>query len=224
MARSRTVLALAAFTILILSACSRVDPIKPYRDLQSQLSGEANQITKAVPTEPTDIYQIIVRSGTRRVELLRSTTGTWSPGEGATQTSADLMAEDESVLLPLMAYRRMAVDATDPGFGFATTDLRATLVTYTNRTWELRLGDTTPTGAGDYLQVGGDPNVYAVVPQVKAALESLLTGTPVEAPTDPRVQSVLNGEATTKDPEEVTNPWLRQVEEFEAGPSTSASP
>lgn len=223
MARSRTVFALVVLTILNLSACSPIDRVKPYRDLQSQLSGEANQITKAVPAEPTDIYQIIVTSGARRMELLRSTAGTWSPGEGATQTSADLMTQDESVLLPLLAYRRMAVDATDPGFGFATTDLRATLVTYTNRTWELRLGDTTPTGAGDYLQIGGDPNVYAVVPQVRAALESLLTGTLVEAPIDPRVKSILNGEATTKDPEGVTNPWLKQVEEFEAGPPTSAS-
>ncbi len=222
MDRSRTVLVVVSVAIGV-SACSRVDPVKPYRDLQSQLSGEANQITKAVPAEPTDIYQIIVTSGARRVELLRSTAGTWSAGEGATQTSADLMTQHESVLLPLLAYRRMAVDATDPGFGFATTDLRATLVSYANRTWELRLGDATPTGAGVYLQVGGDANVYAVVPQVKAALESLLAGTLVEAPIDPRVQSVLNGEAATKDPEGVTNPWLTQVEEFEAGPPTSAS-
>jgi hypothetical protein len=213
---------LALVGVAGVAGCSRLDPIKPYRQLQAQTTPDANRIYQVVAAQPDDVYQLLVTSGGQRVELLHSPGGVWNPGQGATDETAALMQGSEPALLPLLAYRRLAVDASDPAFGLVGTSLKLTVQTQTAHQWQVKIGGPSPTGAGYYAQVDGDPSVYAVVPSVVNDLRSLLAGTKIEAPLDPSVQQVLNSETSTRDPEEVTNPWLAQVNQFEGGPPTSA--
>jgi hypothetical protein len=132
------------------------------------------------------------------------------------------MQESEPALLPLLAYRRLAVDASDPAFGLIGASLALIVQTQTAQQWQVKFGGPSPTGAGYYAQVDGDPSVYAVVPSVVNDLRSILAGKKIEPPPDPSVQQVLNSETQTHDPEEVTNPWLAQVNQVDGAPPTSA--
>ena len=66
----------------------------------------------------------------------------------------------------------------------------------------------------------GDPHVYVVVDQVFDEVRSLVAGTEITRPDDPRVAKVLADDAKSEDPEEVTNPWLGQV--LEGSPGSAA--
>jgi hypothetical protein len=213
---------LALVGVAGLAGCSRLDPIKPYRQLQAQTRPDANRIYQVVAAQPDDVYQFLVTSGGQRVELLHSPGGVWNPGQGATEETAALMQESEPALLPLLAYRRLAVDASDPAFGLIGASLTFTVQTQTAQQWQVKIGGPSPTGAGYYAQVHGDPSVYTVVPSVVNDLRSILAGKKLEGPLDPSVQQVLNSETETHDPEEVTNPWLAQVKQVDGEPSTAA--
>ena len=94
---------------------------------------------------------------------------------------------------------------------FAGSDLAFSVETHTAQRMTIRFGGPNPTGGGYYVRRDGDPHVYIVVNQVFDEIRSLLAGTEITRPDDPRVEKVLADDARNEDPEEVTNPWLGQV-------------
>jgi hypothetical protein len=95
-----------------------------------------------------------------------------------------------------------------------------TVETHTAQRLTIRFGGPSPTGGGYYVRRDGDPAVYVVAQQVFDDVRSLLTGTEVVRPDDPRVEKALAESIQNEDPEEVTNPWLGQILE---GGSPSAA-
>lgn len=204
-------LATVALVAAAAAACSDVDHVAEYRALQGQVAEEATRTWAVVPAAPAGVERVVVEGGGRRVEVRRSADGLWAPGEGATATSASLMSEAQAQLLPLSAYRRLAVDAAQPDFGLTGEGTTLTVDAAGGGHWRVRLGALTPTGGGHYAQREGDAFVYTVAPRVVDLAASLLAGTVVERPADPRLQQIREFEDRTVDPEEVTNPWLAQA-------------
>jgi hypothetical protein len=122
------------------------------------------------------------------------------------------MSAADAHLIPMPAYRRLDVDpSTDPGFGFNGSSVAFTVETHTAQRFTIRFGGPNPTGGGYYVRRDDDPHVYVVVNQVFDEVRSLVAGTEIVRPDDPRVEKVLADNARNEDPEEVTNPWLGQV-------------
>jgi hypothetical protein len=164
-----------------------------------------------VPAEPPDVHRVVVEGEGRRVELLHPPGGVWTAGAGAADATGTLMEAAQGRMLPMLSYRRLKVDASDPQFGLDSAGLTVTVETQTTEKWSLRVGGPNPTGAGHYVKRDGDQHLYIVVNQVVDDLRSLLAGVPVERALDPRIAKVFEGQNAQQDPEEVTNPWLGQI-------------
>lgn len=203
-------------------ACSPVDAVKPYRELAAEVEQAAVSTWPMFPVALDDVYRVLASGGGREVEVQRTGAGLWEPGRGAAPEVASLMAGSDDHLIPMPAYRRLAVDPdADPGFGFAASDLTFTVETHTAQRFTIRFGGPNPTGGGYYVRRDADPHVYVVADQVFDEIRSLLAGTEIVSPDDPRVEKALADSAKNEDPEEVTNPWLGQILDTPAG---SASP
>lgn len=196
--------------LAVAAGCSPVDAVKPYRELAQRTKG-AMATWPMFPVELDDVYRVMVSGGGKSVEVQRTGGGLWEPGTGAAPAAGALMSAAETHLVPMPAYRRLDVDPSDPGFGFGGADLSFTVETRTAQRTTIRFGGPNPTGGGYYVQRDGDPAVYVVVDQVFDEVRSILAGTEVVRPEDPRVEKVLADSARNEDPEEVTNPWLGQV-------------
>ncbi|HVW32641.1 MAG TPA: DUF4340 domain-containing protein [Acidimicrobiia bacterium] len=193
-------------------ACSPVDAAKPYRQLAARVDAQATSTWPMFPVALDDVYRVIASEGGKTVEVQRTGGGLWEPGTGAAAVAGSLMSGAEQHLIPMPAYRRLDVDpASDPGFGFAGASLTFTVETQTAQRSTIHFGGETPTHGGYYVRRDGDPHVYVVVDQVYDEIRSLVAGTVITRPDDPRVEKVLADDARTEDPEEVTNPWLGQV-------------
>jgi Domain of unknown function (DUF4340) len=198
--------------ITVVAGCSPVDAVKPYRELAARRSAEATTTWPMVPVGLDDVYRVIASGGGKEVEVQRTGGGLWEPGKGAAPVAGTLMSAAQAHLIPMPAYRRLDVDpAADPGFGFAGSDVALTVETQTAQRITIRFGGPNPTGGGFYARRDDDPHVYVVVDQVVDEVRSLLAGTEIVRPEDPRVAKVLADDARNEDPEEVTNPWLGQV-------------
>ena len=198
-------------TLGVGAACSPVDAVKPYRELAAERSPEATQTWPMFPPELDDVYRVVASGGGKTVEVQRTGGGLWEPGTGAAPAAGALMSAAETHLVPMHAYRRLDVDASDPGFGFIGADLAFTVETHTAQRTTIRFGGPNPTGGGYYVRRDGDPAVYVVVDQVFDEVRSILAGAEIVRPDDPRVEKVLADSVRNEDPEEVTNPWLGQV-------------
>ncbi len=194
------------------AGCSPVDSVKPYKELAAQRGADATATWPMFPVIPDDVYRVVASAGGKAVEVQRTGGGLWEPGTGAAPVAGSLMSAAETHLIPMPAYRRLDVDpSADPGFGFGGTDLAFTVETRTAQRTTIRFGGPNPTGGGYYVRRDGDPHVYVVVNQVFDEIRSLVAGTEIVRPDDPRVAKVLADDARNEDPEEVTNPWLGQV-------------
>jgi hypothetical protein len=213
---------IAAGVLVVGGACSPVDAVKPYRDLAARVDQTATTTWPMFPVTLDDVYRVIATAGSREVEVQRTGGGLWEPGKGAAIVAGALMSASEDHLIPMPAYRRLEVDpGADAGFGFATPpggapgtpspDLSFTVETHTAQRFTIHFGGPNPTGGGYYVRRDGDPRVYVVVDQVYDEVRSLVAGTEITRPDDPRVEKVLADNAKSEDPEEVTNPWLAQV-------------
>lgn len=200
-----------AGVVVVAGACSPVDAVKPYRELAAQRSKDATSTWPMFPVELDDVYRVVASGGGKDVEVQRTGGGLWEPGTGAAPAAGALMSAAETHLIPMHAYRRLDVDAADPGYGFAGADLALTVETRTAQRTTIRFGGPNPTGGGYYVRRDGDPAVYVVVGQVFDEVRSILAGTEIVRPEDPRVEKALTDSARNEDPEEVTNPWLGQV-------------
>jgi hypothetical protein len=192
-------------------ACSPVDAVKPYRELAAERSKEATSTWSMFPVEIDDVFRVVASGGGRAVEVQRTGGGLWEPGTGAAPAAGALMSAAETHVIPMHAYRRLDVDPSDPGFGFAGADLTLSVETHTARRMTIRFGGPNPTGGGYYVRRDDDPAVYVVVDQVLDEVRSILAGKEIVRAEDPRVEKVLADNASNEDPEEVTNPWLGQV-------------
>jgi hypothetical protein len=203
---------IAAVALILGGACSPVDAVKPYRELAAERSRDATTTWPMFPVELDDVYRVVASSAGREVEVQRTGGGLWESGNGAAPEAGSLMSAAERHLIPMPAYRRLEVDpAADPGFGFGGPDVAFTVETHTAQRITIRFGGPNPTGGGYYVRRDGDQHVYVVVDQVFDEVRSLVAGTEIARPADPRVEKVLADNARNEDPEEVTNPWLGQV-------------
>lgn len=194
------------------AACSPVDNVKAYRQLAARVDKTATTTWPMFPVAVDDVYRVIASAGGKTVEIQRTGGGLWEAGTGAAPAAGSLMSAADQHLIPMPAYRQLDVDpASDPGFGFAGSDVTLTVETQTAQRTTIHFGGPNPTGGGYYVRRDGDPHVYVVVDQVYDEVRSLVAGTEITRPDDPRVAKVLADDAKTEDPEEVTNPWLGQV-------------
>jgi len=194
------------------AGCSPVDTAKPYRELAAKVDKTAVSTWPMFPVVLDDVYRVVASAGGKTVEVQRTGGGLWEPGAGAAPAAGSIMSAADQHLIPMPAYRRLDVDpATDPGFGFAASDVALTVETQTAQRFTIHFGGPNPTGGGYYVRRDGDPFVYVVVDQVFDEVRSLVAGTEIVRPDDPRVEKVLADDAKSEDPEEVTNPWLGQV-------------
>ena len=193
------------------AACSPVDNVKAYRQLAARVDKTATTTWPMFPVALDDVYRAIASEGNKTVEVQRTGGGLWEPGTGAAPEAGSIMSGAEQHLIPMPAYRQLDDPGSDPGFGFATSDISFTIETQTAQRTTIHFGGPNPTGGGYYVRRDGDPHVYVVVDQVYDEVRSLVAGTVITRPEDPRVQKVLADDAKTEDPEEVTNPWLGQV-------------
>lgn len=204
--------------VIVAGACSPVDAVKPYRELAAQRGEEATATWPMFPVALDDVYRVLASGGGAPVEVQRTAAGLWQPGSGASPMAGTLMASVADHLIPMPAYRRLAVDpATDPGFGFGGSGLAFTVETHTAQRFTIRFGGPNPTGGGYYVRRDGDAHVYVVADQVFDEIRSLVAGTEITSPEDPRVERALADSARHEDPEEVTNPWLGQILDHSAG-------
>jgi hypothetical protein len=192
--------------IALGSACSPVDAVKPYRELAARVDTSATSTWPMFPVALDDVYRVLASGGGREVEVQRTGGGLWEPGKGAAPAAGSLMSA--------------ADPSADPGFGFAGSDLALTVETQTAQRFTIHFGGPNPTGGGYYVRRDGDSHVYVVVDQVFDEVRSLVAGTEITRPDDPRVTKVLADDAKSEDPEEVTNPWLGQV--LEGSPGSAA--
>jgi hypothetical protein len=197
---------------ILCAACSPVDAVKPYRELAAKVDKTAVSTWPMFPLAVDEVYRVVASAGGRAVEVQRTGGGLWEPGAGAAPAAGSLMSASDQHLIPMPAYRRLDVDpASDPGFGFAGSDVAFTVETQTAQRFTIHFGGPNPTGGGYYVRRDGDAHVYVVVDQVFDEVRSLVAGTEIVRPDDPRVEKVLADDAKSEDPEEVTNPWLGQV-------------
>lgn len=215
--RHRAATAAVIAAVLVGASCSDVDEAAEYRELAAATS--AQRVFAAIPVGVDDAYRVVARDGEQVAEVLRSATGSWQPGEGATDVGAAMMAEAEDVLLPTLAYRRLPVDATDPQFGLVEAEVVLAVETRTAEEFRLRIGGPTPNGGGYYAGLDGDARVYVVIPQVLDYVRSIAIGDRVVRPMSEDYAAALAAVDETGESEEVTNPWLAQVLQAAGGTS-----
>lgn len=196
--------------LVVVTACAQPDGAAPYLELDRQTAA-SRETFEAIAVPIAEAYRLVADVDGTSAELLRTGDGVWRPGEGATSTAAGLLAEVQDLYFPVLSYRRLDVDRNDPQFGLVHPRAVVTIETRTAQTFELSVGDLTLTGGGYYAAVSGDPAVYIVIPQVYDYAVSFVAGKRVERPPDPKFVQALDRIEATSDPEEVINPWLKQV-------------
>lgn len=159
---------------------------------------------------PTEVHRLSVESAGRRVALVRSSAATWLAEPGTSELVSGLMAERETEVLPLHAYRRLDADPERPDFGLVDPELIVRIQDSAGVEQVVSVGVATFSEAGYYARLQGDPHVYLLVRRSVDDLRSLVRGERVNAPRSEVETAILN-ENPDADPEEVTNPWLAQV-------------
>ena len=195
--------------------CSDIDQAAEYRELQSQLTFESQEIWEVLPLDAADVERVVVYSDDRNVEVRRSGSGQWISEQGAAAVTGSLMFDVQRVLFPLLSYRQLTVDSTDPAFGLRDSSLGVTVHTWELGMWDVQFGAVTFTGGGHYAKLGHDPRVYTVIPRVIDGLLSVLLAEKVDRGIDPRFAAALNELQLVTVDEEELNPWLAQVLEYE---------
>ena len=130
-----------------------------------------------VKVDAADVTSLTVtQKGEPPVTLVRSSPGQWQI-TAPLQTRADSSAVSGilSTLAPLTAERVVEDKATDLSqFGLADPSVQLNIVRKNNKTTQLSIGDTTPTGNAIYVAVAGDPRVFTVASWSKSSLDKSL--------------------------------------------------
>ena len=202
-----------AVSAVVAIGCSDVDRIADYRELQGQLSEEAQTIWEVIPLSVDEVAGVAVAFDGHSVDVTRSGPGRWATADGDPVIQS-LMFDLERVLFPLRSYRRLTVDGDDPAFGLRDSTLGVSVRT-AGGDWRVVLGAETFSGGGHYARLDGDPHVYTVIPKVVDSLKSLALGEKVDRGIDPRFAAALNELQLVSAEEGDLNPWLAQVLEYE---------
>lgn len=166
-----------------------------------------------VGLEPPDVHQVVVTAPGARTALVRQRSGTWLAAEASSPDAPALLTESEGRLLPLVAFRRLAVDATRPEFGLTDPALQVTVQDHVGGLVGFRVGAPNLTGGGFYVGRDGDRHVYLITRRAVEDLRSLLFGYHPGGAEDPYPEGLTDALARVEEPEEVSNPWLAQAEE-----------
>jgi hypothetical protein len=207
---NRPALLVLGALVTLGAGCSTPDEAKQMHEMQEKTA--ASQGTyEALALGAESVYRVIATSSGHQAEVIHDDNDAWQPGAGADTNSAGLMAEAESLLFPLVGYRRLVVDANDPQFGLTTSGISLVVETRTAQRYQVVVGGQNLNGGGYYATVAGDPYVYLVIPQVYDYTLAISLGERVVRPPDPKFEQALAKLDETSDPESKTNPWLTQV-------------
>ncbi|MEW6477642.1 MAG: DUF4340 domain-containing protein [Actinomycetota bacterium] len=122
------------------------------------------------------VQRLVVEADGRQVALSRTADG-WSADPGTPPGSAPLLAGSERQLFPMLGYRVLEADATDPQYGLADPAAVLQLQDRDGRQIGIRLGAASFSGAGFYARDDGDAGrVYLVPRNTVDLLRSLTTG------------------------------------------------
>lgn len=199
---------------VVAVGCSDVDRIADYRELQGQLSEEAQTVWEVIPLSVAEVSSVAVAFDGRNVEATQAGPGRWATAD-ADPVIQSLMFDVERVLFPLRSYRRLAVDGDDPAFGLSDSTLAVSVRTAAGGDWRVVLGAATFSGGGHYARLDGDPHVYVVIPKVVDSLKSVALGEKIDRGIDPRFAAALNELQLVTTEEGDLNPWLAQVLDYE---------
>ena len=163
-----------------------------------------------VDLTPAEVHRLSVESKGQKVALVRSTAATWLAEPGTSELVSGLMAERETEVLPLYAYRRLDADPQRPDFGMVEPEMVIRIQDAAGVEQVISVGMATFSEAGYYAGRQDDPHVYLLVRRSVDDLRSLVRGERVNSPRSALENEILS-ESPDADPEEVTNPWLAQV-------------
>ncbi|MDQ3946647.1 MAG: DUF4340 domain-containing protein [Actinomycetota bacterium] len=167
-------------------------------------------VFSVVDLDPAQVHRLSVESKGAQVALVRTTAGTWLAEPGTPEVVSGLLAERETEVLPLQAYRRLDTDPDRPDFGLVDPEFVVRVQDAAGVEQAVSVGVVTFSGAGYYARRLGDPHVYLLVRRSVDDLRSLVRGERVNSPRTALENEILS-ESPDADPEEVTNPWLAQV-------------
>jgi hypothetical protein len=171
-------------------------------------------VFSVVDRAPAPVHRLSVESKDSQVALVRSTAATWLAEPGTPAVVSGLLAERETEVLPLQAYRRIDAQADAADFGLAEPELVVRVQDAAGVEQAVSVGGVTFSGAGYYARRHGDDHVYVLVRRSVDDLRSLVRGERVNSPRT-QLETEILSESPDADPEEVTNPWLAQVLEEE---------
>jgi hypothetical protein len=171
-------------------------------------------VFSVVDLAPAQVHRLSVESKGRQVALVRTSAATWLAEPGTPEVVSGLLAERETEVLPLQAYRRIVAEAGDADFGLVDPELVVRVQDAAGVEQTVSVGAVTFSGAGYYARRQGDDHVYLLVRRSVDDLRSLVRGERVNSPRT-QLETEILSESPDSDPEEVTNPWLAQVLEEE---------
>ena len=167
-------------------------------------------VFSVVDLTPAQVHRLSVESKDRQVALVRTAAATWLAEPGTPEVVSGLLAERETEVLPLQAYRRLDTDPDRPDFGLVDPEFVVRVQDAAGVEQAVSVGGGTFSGAGYYARRQGDPHVYLLVRRSVDDLRSLVAGERVNSPRT-QLETEILSESPDADPEEVTNPWLAQV-------------
>ncbi|MGH9041206.1 MAG: DUF4340 domain-containing protein [Acidimicrobiia bacterium] len=209
-------LAALAVTLAVAAGCSSGGDRAPAEEAAAPTGPNTPGVFTVVDLTPAEVHRISVESKGQQVALVRSTAATWLAEPGTSELVSGLMAERDTEVLPLYAYRRLDADPQRPDFGLLDPELVVRVQDASGAEQTISVGGATFSDAGYYASRGDDPRVYLLVRRSVDDLRSLVRAERVNSPRSALENEILN-ESPDADPEEVTNPWLAQVLE-EASP------
>jgi hypothetical protein len=168
--------------------------------------------------QPSEVRRLQIESGGRQVDVERTGDGTWRAAPGTSPQSATLLFGLEQKILPMLAYRTVTADPSDPQFGLQKPDVVLEVEDMSGVRQRVELGAASFTGGGFYARLtgtGGRPDdprrLYLVARQTMDELRSLAVGQPVHSPnpSGDRISRV-DAEQGNQDQPAVT-PYLQQV-------------
>lgn len=204
-----TSLALAAVAGTLAAGCSSGGD-RPPAEVAAPAGPASPGVFSVVDLTPAQVHRLSVEAGAQQVAVVRSSAATWLAGPGTSEIVSGLLAERESEVLPLQAYRRLDADPDRPDFGLIDPELVVRVQDAAGAEQTVSVGVVTFSGAGYYARRQGDPHVYLLVRRSVDDLRSLVRGERVNSPRT-QLETEILSESPDADPEEVTNPWLAQV-------------
>lgn len=211
-------LALAAIVAVGISGCSSGGDDGPENSAAPAADAPTGPATpgvfSVVDLAPAQVHRLSVESKDRHVALVRTAAATWLAEPGTPEVVSGLLAERETEVLPLQAYRRLDTDPDRPDFGLVDPEFVVRVQDAAGVEQAVSVGGVTFSGAGYYARRQGDPHVYLLVRRSVDDLRSLVRGERVNSPRT-QLETEILSESPDADPEEVTNPWLAQVLEEE---------